>query len=115
MVVLTALLLIAMAVLIPTLTRTLDQAYATLSDTKTMVRQAQESLDAVDALTEQAQRSLTGINAMIETMSGLVEDNTEALNSTIRKLNEIDFDKLNQSIEDLNQVVAPLAKLFGRG
>ena len=129
LIVLTALMLITMVLLIPSLTRTLNQAYDTLSDTQTMVKQAQESLDTLDTLAEEAQKSfgtvnklasqaessLEGINTMVEGVNDLVQENTQALSDTVKKLNSVDFEKLQQTIEDLSQAVAPLVRLFGRG
>ena len=143
LIVLTAVLLIAVVVLIPSLTRTLDQAYDTLSDTQTMVLQAQESLNTLDTLAEEAQKSfgtvnalaeeaqkafdtvnaladqaedsLAGINTMVDGVNELVKENTEALSDTVKKLNAVDFEKLQQAIEDLSGAVGILNRLFGRG
>ncbi len=127
--VLTAAMLVALAVLVPTLLRTLNQAYDTLKDTQTVVLQAKDTMDTVDSLAEQAQKSfgavedlskqasasLSSIDTMVGNVDALVVENTQALSNAIEKLNTIDLEKLNQSIDDLNAVVTPLLKLFGRG
>ena len=78
-----------------------------------LAKQAEGSLSNLDALSESAAGSLDGIDEMVSNINQLVVDNTEALDETISKMNQVDFDKLNQAIEDLSNVVAPLAALFG--
>jgi predicted PurR-regulated permease PerM len=121
-------LLIAVLILIPLATHTLNQAYDTLSDAQTTALQAQtalsrvtelsenaqDSLDTLNLLAERAEESLDAVDAMIENVNGLVEDNTGALQETIQKLNAIDFEKFSNSINQLNEVIGPLAKLFAR-
>ena len=121
-------LLIAVLVLVPLATHTLNQACDTLSDAQTTALQAQtalsrvtelsenaqDSLDTLNLLAERAEDSLDAVDAMIENVNGLVEDNTGALQETIQKLNAIDFEKFSNSINQLNEVIGPLAKLFAR-
>ena len=107
-VVMTAALLIGFGMVLPKVTRTLDAAYTTLNEGETLLKQAEE-------MVEQAKHSLTEVDVMVGSVNKLVEDNTEDLTEAMDKLNSLDIEKLNQSIEDLNAVIAPLAKLFGRG
>lgn len=121
-------LLIAVLILVPLATHTLNQAIDTLSDTQTTVVQAQtalskltelsenaqDSMDTLDRLSERAEDSLNEVDAMIENVNGLVADNTGALQETLQKLSTIDFEKFNQSIEELSEVIGPLARLFAR-
>ena len=120
--------LLAVLILIPLATHTLNQAYDTLSDAQTTALQAQtalsrvtelsenaqDSLDTLNLLAEQAEGSLDAVDAMIENVNGLVEDNTGALQETIQKLNALDFEKFNNSIDQLNEVIGPLSRLFAR-
>ena len=107
-VVLVAVMLIGLWALLPRATRTLDAAYTTLDEGTTLLKQAEEMVD-------QAKGSLREVDSMVGSVNQLIEDNTEDLSEAMDKLNSIDIDKLNKSIEDLNAVIAPLAKLFGRG
>ena len=69
-----------------------------------------------DVTTELAKADL---GSMVENVDGLVS-NVDALVSTSQvgveetmdKLNKIDFDALNQAIEDLSDVIEPIAKFF---
>ena len=68
--------------------------------------------------------SLTDINkivsdagALISSTNTVVSGNAEAITDAVTKLNNIDFDTLNQAIRDFQQAVEPLSKLgqlFGR-
>ena len=121
-------LLIAVLILVPLATHTLNQAIDTLADAQTTALQAQTalskvtelsenaqiSLDTLNQLAGQAEGSLDAVDAMIENVNGLVADNTGALQETIQKLSTIDFEKFNNSIDQLNEVVGPLARLFAR-
>ena len=107
-VVMTAALLIGFGMVLPKVTRTLDAAYTTLNEGETLLKQAEE-------MVEQAKHSLAEVDVMVGSVNKLVEDNTEDLSEAMDKLNSLDIEKLNQSSEDLNAVIAPLAKLVGRG
>ena len=99
--------LISVSRVMPPLTRTLDQAYTTLDKAYTTLNDTQE-------MVSQAKESLAGIDTMVENANTLVEDNTDERKETIQKISDIDFEKLNNSIDQLNKVIAPLAKLFSR-
>jgi uncharacterized protein YoxC len=105
---LAAAMLIGLATLLPRATRTLDAAYTTLDEGMVLLKQTEEMVD-------QAKHSLQEVDGMVGSVNQLIEENTDDLTEAMDKLNSIDIDKLNQSIEDLNAVIAPLAKLFGRG
>lgn len=117
---LAAVMLICALALVPKLTTTLDktrstmeQAYVALDETRAMIAQAQEQLTQLDGLVESAEQSLVGIDEMVENMNKLVVENTDGLHQTLEKLNDINFDKLNKSIDDFNKLISPLSKLFG--
>ena len=45
----------------------------------------------------------------------LLNDNSGSIADIMVKLNGIDFDKLNQSIQRLSEILIPISKLFGGG
>lgn len=90
-----AVVCIALLFAVPRVTRALDHMETTLTQ--------------IDALTEAAVTVAENANA-------LVVDNTEAVSEAMQKFNAVDFDALNRAINDLADVVQPLArvsKLFG--
>ena len=120
--VLAAVLLISALILVPqlvsTLARanaTLEQANTTLASAEELVARGKEELTELDKIAKLAEESLDSVDTMADKINTLVGENTDGLLKTVEKLNEIDLEKLNQSIDDLNRVIAPLAKLFGRG
>ena len=101
---LAAVFAIAFAILIPQVTLTLRNADNALDQVQVLAGQAQNSLDNVNGLVDSAQHSLSGIDKV-------VEDNTETITEVTQKLGQIDFDKLDQSIDDLAEVVKTLSEV----
>ena len=86
-------LLIAVAVLVPKLALTLDNANVALEQISFTADQMDDVLISVEAL---------------------VEDSSEGVTQALENMNSIDFNKLNQSIDDFNKVISPLSSFFGR-
>lgn len=86
-------LLIAVAVLVPRIATTLDNANVALEQISYTAEQMDDVLISVEAL---------------------VEDSSEGVNKALENMNSIDFEKLNRSIDDFNSVVSPLSSFFGR-
>jgi len=86
-------LLIAVAVLVPKLALTLDNANVALEQISYTADQMDDVLISVEAL---------------------VEDSSEGVTQALENMNSIDFEKLNRSIDDFNSVVSPLSSFFGR-
>ena len=86
-------LLIAVAVLVPKLALTLDNANVALEQISFTADQMDDVLISVEAL---------------------VEDSSEGVTQALENMNSIDFEGLNQSISDLGKVVSPLSSFFSR-
>jgi Zn-dependent oligopeptidase len=54
------------------------------------------------------------VTDMSSDMDTLINDNAESIEEMMKNLDEIDFEGLNNAIEDLGEVVKPLADFFGR-
>ncbi len=93
-----AVLLIAALMVLPRLNSALDSLEGTAE-----VITALELEPMVESVTELATAGTEGI-------TDALDDVTRAL----AKIEQLDIDGLNQSIEDLGTVVGPLAKLFGK-
>lgn len=86
-------LLVTIAVLVPKITITLDNANVALEQVVYTAQQVDEVFGSVETL---------------------VEESSEGITQALENMNSIDFQKLNQSIEDLGKVVSPLSDFFGR-
>ena len=66
--------------------------------------------------TELAQVDLSGmvenVDALVTNVDGLVGTSQNAVEQTMTKINAVDFDALNDAIEDLSAVIEPIAKFF---
>ena len=69
-----------------------------------LVAGAEAAMAKVDRLTASAEELIGNANAM-------VTENTDAVNETIQKLSEVDFDSLNATIHDLEDAIRPVAEL----
>ena len=79
--------------------------------TTAMMRNTEESLLKVEELTSQAKDSLDGIDEMVGNANRVLSENADGMNEAIGNFNHVDFESLNQTIQDLSDAVAPLAKL----
>lgn len=66
--------------------------------------------------TELAQSNLSGmvenVDLLVANVDGLVGTSQAGVEQAMEKLNAIDFDALNDAIEDLSDVIEPIAKFF---
>ena len=86
-------LLVAVAVLVPDVTATLDNANIALEQISSTAREMDNVLNSVETL---------------------VEDSSVGVSQALENMNSIDFEKLIRSIEDFNNVVSPLSSFFSR-
>ena len=86
-------LLIAVVILVPKITVTLDNANVALEQISYTAKQLDEVLISVETL---------------------VEESSEGVTQALDNMNSINFEKLNKSIDDLNNVVSPLSNFFSR-
>ena len=68
------------------------------------LRHAEDTLDRIDSLAVTAEEALTAANT-------LITDNADAAGSMMEKFNSVDFDTLNKAIQDLADIVEPMAKI----
>lgn len=93
-------LLISVSVLVPKLVVTLDNANVALEQISYMAEQIVSTAEQVDEVLGSAKI--------------LVEESGDGITQALENMNSIDFEKLNQSIDDFNKVISPLSSFFGR-
>lgn len=86
----------------------LPQISAIITQIPGVVLQMESVLGNLEVVTKE----LTTVDfaGMIEGVNALVETGQIGLEETVSKLNAIDFEALNQAIEDLAAVIEPMAK-----
>ena len=93
-------LLVSVAVLVPQLTKTLNNANLALE-------QVSYTAEQIVSTAEQIDEVFVGVET-------LLEDSSEGVSQALDNMNSIDFETLNKSISDLNSVVSPLSNFFSR-
>ena len=84
--------------------RLVPQANAVLTQTQTVLENLESTTQQLAAL---------DLAQMVANVDTLVVSGQQSLEQSMDKLNSIDFDTLNQAIQDLSNVIQPLARLSG--
>ena len=84
--------------------------YALMPQVQALTAQTEVVLTNLTEVTDQ----LAGMDlgTMVENVDELVVTSQAGVEQAMQQLNTIDFDTLNQAIEDLSAVIEPLAKFF---
>lgn len=98
---------VCLAVVVPKVLETVDSANDILG-------QVSDTITIVDTTLESVTEMSTSITDMGSTMETFITDNAETVEAIMTKLEEIDFEGLNDAIEDLGNVVEPLANFFNK-
>lgn len=104
-VVIALVLVVVSLVVVPKVYKTLKQAETILTDASDVVLNANEAIDSVKTMSD----SITEVGNKLDTF---VENNSKSLETVVSNMEKIDFEGLNGAIEDLGNVVEPLAKFF---
>ena len=80
---------------------------AFIPQVESLISQAEILLSDLDVVTKQL--SKLDLSQMVENINALVTTSQSGVEEALGKINEIDFETLNQAVEDLSKVVKPLA------
>lgn len=75
-----------------------------------IVQQMDVVLDNLETVT--AELATVDFSRVVDSVDNLVQTGQAGLEGTVEKLESIDFESLNKTIQDLADVVEPLAKFF---
>ena len=84
---------------------------------QTVAQQTDIVLSNLNSVTsELAELEMTGmidqISSLVTNVDGLVSTSQEGVETTLQKINQIDFEALNKAIKDLSDVIEPIADFF---
>lgn len=84
-----------------------------------IVTEAEKIVNNMEALTTELAKTeftdvVDNINSLVSNVDELVATSQQGVEQTMSKINAIDFDALNSAIEDLSNVIEPLAKVVKR-
>lgn len=96
---------VAGCILIPGINRVVQQADETFCEVETAMEGLQSVADQIEA---------ADIGGVMSKVNALITDGQEDMTAAMEKISAIDIEGLNQGIQDLQAIVAPLARLFGR-
>ncbi|MBQ7725276.1 MAG: hypothetical protein IJT63_06665 [Lachnospiraceae bacterium] len=86
-------------------------AVQTLTTANATIIQAQEALAKITDEMENINGMVSSITETSDSVNKMVTDNAEDLTTSVQNLNSIDFEGLNKAIRDLQDAVAPMAKV----
>ena len=106
---------VCMAVLVVMVFRLMPQINEILAQAQHAFNQVGTVLDYLEQTSYQL--SQVDLQGMVSNVDGLVTTGQQSMETTMEKLNGIDFDALNKAIQDLSAVTQSLAnvtRIFGR-
>lgn len=102
-----AAVVICLIIIVPAVMNTVSRANA-------IMVQASDTISLADTAIESITEMSGSITAMGNNMDDFITENAESVAEVMEKLDSIDFEGLNGAIEDLGNVVEPLANFFGK-
>ncbi len=103
---------VALALVLPKAVKLIDNATESLAEVDGLIEDTEKVMGDLNDITVQVNTVITDAGVLIDNSNSMVEDNTDAITETVQKLNQVDFETLNKAINDLADVVEPLAKFF---
>ena len=106
-VLLVSVVMICAVVIVPRLLVTIQSA-------NDIMTQASETITLANTAIEDITDMSDSITTMGENLDTFITDNSETVAAGMEEIEGIDFEGLNTAIEDLGEVVEPLANFFGK-
>lgn len=103
--ILSLLIVIGCAVIfVPKALHTFEQADQIMTDLESATSELSEALPEM----------ITDVNGLVSDVDGLVISAEGGITESMEKISSLDIDSLNEAIGDLQAIVEPLARMFGR-
>lgn len=102
---------LAIAVVI-SLLLVVPKALATVQKVNAAIGTSMETVELANTAIKSVTQMSDSITEMGENMDGFITDNAQAVAEVMSKIEAVDFEGLNTAIQDLGDVIEPLAKFF---
>ena len=108
------LFLIAGVILVPKVVFTLATVNSTIITAGQTIENANGTIESVNEAIKGVNQMTSSITGTSENMNSMLTDNSQSLTDAVEKMNNIDFEGLNQAIQDLQDAVGPFANFMNR-
>lgn len=102
---------LAIAVVI-SLLLVVPKALATVQKVNAAIGTSMETVELANTAIKSVTQMSDSITEMGENMDAFITDNAQAVAEVMSKIEAVDFEGLNTAIQDLGDVIEPLAKFF---
>lgn len=102
---------LAVAVVI-SLLLVIPEALATVQKVNSAIGTSMETVELANTAIKSVTQMSDSITDMGENMDAFITDNAQAVAEVMSKIEAVDFEGLNSAIQDLGDVIEPLAKFF---
>lgn len=102
---------LAVAVVI-SLLLVIPKALATVQKVNAAIGTSMETVELANTAIKSVTQMSDSITDMGENMDAFITDNAQAVAEVMSKIEAVDFEGLNSAIQDLGDVIEPLAKFF---
>lgn len=102
---------LAVAVVI-SLLLVIPEALATVQKVNAAIGTSMETVELANTAIKSVTQMSDSITDMGENMDAFITDNVQAVAEVMSKIEAVDFEGLNSAIQDLGDVIEPLAKFF---
>jgi uncharacterized protein YoxC len=94
-------------------------AIGTANQVNRILYNAESTFDNLNEIAENFQEldlegTFSEVNVLIEDGQNAAADASDGMAKAVEKIEALDIEKLNQSIEDFSAIVEPLSRFFGR-
>lgn len=105
---------VALAFLIPKAVKLVEGASNSLAQVDELIDDTGVVMQNLNDISVEVNTVISDAQVLIDNSNTMVEDNTDAITETVQKMNQVDFETLNKAINDLSDVVEPLANFFNK-
>lgn len=107
-------LLAAVVILVPKVVETLTNINNTAISVEATITEAAKAIENAEQTIENIDAMSGSLTTTSDTMNSMLVDNSQNLMEAVNKMNNIDFEGLNEAIKDLQDAVGPFAKFMNR-